>query len=99
MDPEIGRLFLKPELYIVAAVLAGFFGPVLKSSKVSNNNIPVILGLIGILLCLKIEGFCIDAVLQGIFATIVAMGSHQAVKRTLFRGGKTDDNTKENPKP
>lgn len=77
--------FLSNNIYIVSAVLF-VIGLFLKQTpKIKNWWIPYILSVIGIIVCVIILGPSVNAFLQGIIATGIAVYVHQLGKQYISR--------------
>lgn len=87
VPPDLGILdmiqkYVVEEAGIMVVVLL-VIGAFLKQSKVPDSFIPWILLAIGVITAVALLGFNVQAVLQGVIVTGLAVFGHQLFKQTL----------------
>lgn len=63
-----------PVLYVLGMMLKG-------TNKISDNLIPLILLVVGIAVCIGINGFNVNSFIQGVLVTGVAVYANQLIKQ------------------
>ena len=90
--------YIKPELLIVAVLLYGL-GAILKKTKLKDNFIPIILGVVGMVIgityCSVIEGFNFSSLgvgsIQGLLCATASNYVNQVIKQMKKLGDEKAD--------
>jgi hypothetical protein len=82
-------LVVIPMLYVIGMMLKG-------TNRVTDNYIPLILVVIGIAICIGINGFNVNSIIQGVLVTGVSVYTNQLIKQVSKSNPEntTDDNAK-----
>jgi len=76
--------FIDSNIYILTPVLF-IIGMILKATpKIPSWFIPYLLGIIGIVLCIGVKGFNVNAVIQGVLISGLSVYGHQLIKQGIY---------------
>ena len=81
---EMLKEFVVPGIVILCALIGYFIKSSSLMNFINNKDIPLILGIIGIVtFCLQSKTISVDAVIKGLASGWAAVGAHQMLKQNV----------------